>query len=168
MSVYFARVHGYVKVGYSGDVLRRLETITARSSLKPADVGYGDFVDLLGVIPGDRARERGAHSALRDHHVVGEWFWFVPEVEDYARSDPHWMSTYEFSPALEAKLVAGISKDVAQQQLRDEHRARYPDAANSPLTDWGDLEGWYQKRDEEDRAVWRARTHERLASEASA
>ena len=84
MSVYFARVRGYVKVGYSADPLTRTQTIT-RSGIRPDAIEPRDRVDLLGWYPGDRTTERATHAALGAHHVCGEWFDDAPEVETYLR-----------------------------------------------------------------------------------
>jgi hypothetical protein len=83
MSVYFARVRGYVKIGYSANPFRRIQNITGDLCKKPADIQQDDHVDLFGWYPGDRAAEYVAQASLLKHHVVGEWYWDDPEVEEY-------------------------------------------------------------------------------------
>lgn len=75
MSVYFARVKGYVKIGYSAKPWDRVGTITSGTSIKPDDVDPSDEVDLFGWVPGDRHMETSMHRRFGPLGVVGEWFW---------------------------------------------------------------------------------------------
>ena len=86
MSVYFARVGRYMKIGYSKDPIKRSATITTGAAKhRPADVERNEDVDLVGWLPGDRRAERDAHMALGRKHVMCEWFIDCPEVRDYLR-----------------------------------------------------------------------------------
>lgn len=75
MSVYFARVKDYVKIGFSAKPWERAGTIATGSCLMPLDVSYADKVHLLGWIPGDRKIEREMHRRFLPNYVIGEWFW---------------------------------------------------------------------------------------------
>lgn len=83
MSVYFARVKGYVKIGYSADPAHRMTSIASGSCVKPDDVSTSDPVDLLGWIPGDRATETAMHRKFGPLGVVGEWFWDDDSYEEF-------------------------------------------------------------------------------------
>lgn len=89
MSVYFARVKGYVKIGYSVDPTERISSITTGSCIKPGDVAYGDPIDLLGWIPGDRTVERETHMRFGHLHVTGEWFWDDEAYEELIEANPY-------------------------------------------------------------------------------
>jgi hypothetical protein len=73
MSVYFAQVGEYVKVGYSADPIQRAHTLT-RNGERPDDIPFGADVDLIGWIPGDRKLERALHHRFGSHWIAGEWF----------------------------------------------------------------------------------------------
>jgi hypothetical protein len=73
MSVYFAKVGDYIKIGYSADPASRMTTVT-RNGTRPDDIQYGTRAELLGWIPGDRKRETWLHRRFAEHHVAGEWF----------------------------------------------------------------------------------------------
>lgn len=88
MSVYFARVKGYVKIGFSKDPSYRMQTLLSGGSKHPEDLSYGDWVDLLGTVPGDRKRERELHKEFEEHRVVGEWFIDHPDIEQAIWNDP--------------------------------------------------------------------------------
>ncbi len=88
MSVYFARVRGYVKIGYSAKPESRVGTITTGTCLKPEDVTYGDSIDLYGWIPGDRKAERAIHRRFASLHVMGEWFWDDDAYDELIEADP--------------------------------------------------------------------------------
>lgn len=75
MSVYLARIRDYMKIGYSADPFVRVASLTHGSMFKPDDIAYGDSVDLLGWVPGDRKTETAMHMRFGHLHVVGEWFW---------------------------------------------------------------------------------------------
>lgn len=123
MSVYFARVRGYVKVGYSADPVKRIQTVARhRSALKPCDISPDDHVDLLGFYRGSRLDERRAHVALEAHRAVGEWFWDDPEVEAFARSQPEYVdvttaSLYEVCGVLDRGLTVAQARSYAHAML---------------------------------------------------
>lgn len=73
MSVYFARVGEFVKIGYSRDPIARATTIT-RNGTRPAAIAYDADVDLLGWVPGDVWREGEFHAQHIASRVAGEWF----------------------------------------------------------------------------------------------
>lgn len=87
MSVYFARVKGYVKIGYSADPIERIGTITTGSCEKPDDVIYGDPIHALGWVPGDRKTEKAIHHRFGHLHVLGEWFWDDDSYEAFIEAD---------------------------------------------------------------------------------
>lgn len=88
MSVYFARVKGYVKIGFSDDPISRMSTIATGTCIKPADVNYGDKVDLFGWIPGDRHTEASMHRAFGNLAVTAEWFWDDAAYEELIEAHP--------------------------------------------------------------------------------
>lgn len=86
MSVYFARVGQYVKVGYSENPERRVRRLFASETRygAPTDCPTGlAHRELLATLPGDTGPESVAHAALDDFRVVGEFFVDEPQVRDY-------------------------------------------------------------------------------------
>ena len=82
MSVYFAQVGDYMKIGYSTDPIARVAYLTYMEC-RPAEVENGDSVDLIGWFPGGVAEEKKAHERFADHHVIGEWFSAEPAMAEY-------------------------------------------------------------------------------------
>ena len=88
MSVYFARVGRYTKVGYSKNPIARSTTITTTGQ-RPDDVPRGAEANLIGWVPGGRARESWFHRTFADSRVAGEWFVLDESaVRDLIRDDP--------------------------------------------------------------------------------
>lgn len=88
MSVYFAKVGEYVKIGYSHDPMARSTTIT-RTGARPDDIEFNARVDFIGWIPGDVWRERELHVQHLEHRATGEWFRIDRKVaEDLIWADP--------------------------------------------------------------------------------
>ena len=80
MSVYFARVGRYVKVGYSRNPAQRIRQIQRANLVAPEDLDRSAPVELLRVIPGNSLHETEAHCALAEFHAAGEWFHAEPEL----------------------------------------------------------------------------------------
>lgn len=85
MSVYFARVGRYIKVGYSANPERRVANLfkSATRYSAPRDIDAATPRTLLGYVPGRLNEERTAHAALRDFRVQGEWFLDEPWARTY-------------------------------------------------------------------------------------
>jgi hypothetical protein len=83
--IYFARVGDYLKVGMTTVLERRITELRSaghrRKQLSPAPLCEGRVpVSLIATIPHSRGLEAGCMDALRDHHVIGEWFRLNPEA----------------------------------------------------------------------------------------
>lgn len=88
MSVYFARVGDYVKIGFSDDPVGRSTSVT-RLGLRPARIEHGAEVDFIGWIPGDLSREAELHARFAAKRTTGEWFILDrPTVEAIIWDDP--------------------------------------------------------------------------------
>lgn len=97
MSVYFAAVGDYVKIGYSRNPMARAGTIT-RSGSRPDDIPFAADVDLLGWVPGDSWREGQIHGRFLDQRVKGEWFRLTPEdVTPIIWADPRGVDIHNMS-----------------------------------------------------------------------
>lgn len=85
MSVYFAQVGRYIKVGYSENPERRVRNLFKSSTRygAPKDIDSTTPRTLLAAVPGGTSREGLAHLALDDFRVLGEWFLDEPEVRGY-------------------------------------------------------------------------------------
>lgn len=70
--IYFVRVGMRVKIGYSTNPLRRVETL--RTALPE--------IDSLVTVPGSIADERALHLLLYDHRLEREWFLNAPALQD--------------------------------------------------------------------------------------
>ena len=86
MSVYFAQVGRYIKIGYSENPERRVRRLFASETRygapKDAPTSLAERT-LLKVIDGGEGTERAVHLALDDFRVMGEWFIDEPEVRDF-------------------------------------------------------------------------------------
>lgn len=84
MSVYFAQVGRYIKVGYSENPERRVRNLWKSGTRygRPADCPL-DTPRLLASIPGSLNREAECHSALADFAVGCEFFVDEPPVRDF-------------------------------------------------------------------------------------
>ena len=80
MSIYFARVGDYLKIGMAANPTKRVQRIRTDDGGKPLDLDTARPVELLKVVPGDRDEEEAAHSAVADYHVVCEWFAAEPPL----------------------------------------------------------------------------------------
>lgn len=88
MSVYFAQVGPYIKVGFSDDPVSRTATVT-RLGERPADVARGEHAHLIGWVPGDRTCERELHRRFADRWAAGEWFHMdATEIRQVIWDDP--------------------------------------------------------------------------------
>ena len=63
-----------VKIGHSTDVADRLANIGTACPFR---------IGLLATVPGDAQRERAIRGLFAKWHVHKEWFWLVPEIEDW-------------------------------------------------------------------------------------
>lgn len=109
-SVYFMGVGDVAKVGYSGNVLTRLDQLQKRPGhLSPIGYDYSRLV-LLGSFPGDRDVERSIHVMLSAHRVSGEWFLMDAAVREliahYLRGTPAPLIVAEWQERL-AHLMSG-------------------------------------------------------------
>ncbi|VXC06763.1 GIY-YIG nuclease family protein [Aeromicrobium sp. 9AM] len=109
MSVYFASVGLYMKVGYSKDPVGRAASLTTgKAQYRPADIERGAHADLIGWFPGDHAAERAAHMALGRKHVMCEWFIDCPEVRDYLRYQDDAVLVHELSALALLAVLRGL------------------------------------------------------------
>lgn len=122
MSVYFARVRGYIKIGYSAKPWARVTTLTSGTLERPDDIEYGDDIHLLGFYPGGRREERAAHMALGQHWAgVGEWYWDDPEVEAHLVAHPERAHCWDSGLAFMA-MCNGYSREVALAYAEEQAR----------------------------------------------
>jgi hypothetical protein len=86
MSVYFAQVGRYIKIGYSTNPERRVRNLfkstTRYGAPQDAPTELADR-HLIRAIDGDTGTEFQIHRALNDFRVFGEWFIDEPEVRDF-------------------------------------------------------------------------------------
>lgn len=74
--IYFAQCSGTdrVKIGYSGDITRRLQSLSTSAPFP---------VVLLGYIAGEQSLERELHAAFAKHRKNGEWFELSREIRQF-------------------------------------------------------------------------------------
>jgi hypothetical protein len=66
MTIYFAEMGDWIKIGYTaGKPARRIAQL---------QTGQPQRIKLLGTIPGDMDAESSLHQEFRDYRVGGEWF----------------------------------------------------------------------------------------------
>lgn len=85
MSVYFAKVGRYIKVGYSANPERRVRNLfqSATRYGAPRDISAQTPRELLAAVDGTKDSETRAHASLGDFRVMGEWFIDEPEVREF-------------------------------------------------------------------------------------
>jgi hypothetical protein len=133
MSVYFARVKGYVKIGYSADPMKRMSSIAKRSRTAPADVSPSDEVDPLGWIPGDRSVERRMHMSFGHLHVIGEWFWDDDAFDDFLRSHDFAVLPHDLS--IQAVVLMEEFPHVPRATIVEACAARHAESLGDPASD---------------------------------
>ncbi|WP_438278131.1 GIY-YIG nuclease family protein [Nitrobacter sp.] len=72
--VYFIRCGEFVKIGFTYDVLVRLETLQAATPYT---------LELLDSFAGGESDEKELHARFAEHRVRGEWFHLAPEIMNH-------------------------------------------------------------------------------------
>jgi hypothetical protein len=91
-AVYFIRAgrRGPIKIGYSGDVAKRLGALSSQSPLP---------LDVLGIIsPASRSTENLLHRRFREHRLYGEWFRANRELLDFIKAETKTVATERRKP----------------------------------------------------------------------
>ena len=70
---------GSVKIGWSGNPLRRMETLLRED---PGELR------IIGSVPGTKMDERAIHARLAKYRLRGDWFRMEGEVVKYVKSMP--------------------------------------------------------------------------------
>ncbi len=83
--VYFCRVGRYIKIGTSYHPCGRSFN-NFFGAMKPDDYEWRAPHEMLKIRYGDFDVERGIHSDLSEHRMVGEWFADCEGVRDYIRN----------------------------------------------------------------------------------
>ena len=122
--VYFilARDVGYVKIGFSTNIKRRLSDL---------QVGSPYAFILLAVAEGDQVREKELHERFQKYRLSGEWFAYSEELRNFVL-DREWMSLnalhfLRFLRRTDAdgflEAVANLAKDTGrtEQDVCDEY-----------------------------------------------
>lgn len=103
MSVYFAEVGPYIKIGFSRNPERRVRNLFASTTRysAPADTPM-DLASrrLIRAIKGDKGTEFQIHRALEDFNVGTEWFANEPELRE-------WIDAAEYAEEYEPLRRAG-------------------------------------------------------------
>lgn len=81
--VYFAKVGGFVKIGTTRNIKRRLGEIAINCPESP---------ELLWVEPGSFGRESELHARFSKSRKAGEWFHFSSDIEAYIDGQPKQLS----------------------------------------------------------------------------
>lgn len=74
--IYFVQTadNQYIKIGYAGDVQKRLGSL---------QTGNPNALKLVGTQPGEQATERQLHQRFGRLRAQGEWFATTPELVEY-------------------------------------------------------------------------------------
>lgn len=85
MSVYFAQVGHYIKVGFSEDPEKRVKNLWKSTTRygRPWDLSLDVERRLLLAIPGSKQTEHGCHLALDDYYAGCEFFIDEPGVREF-------------------------------------------------------------------------------------
>lgn len=87
MSVYFAKVGRYIKVGFSDNPERRVRNLwkSATRYGRPWDLSVTEVPELLLAVDGDLHAELWCHRALEDYAAGCEWFIDEPGVREFMK-----------------------------------------------------------------------------------
>lgn len=72
--VYFLYSAGLVKIGYTGDIFKRLAELKSMG---------GAHAELIGVVPGTRQLEKSLHRIFKSDRQRGEWFQISDEIRRF-------------------------------------------------------------------------------------
>lgn len=94
MSVYVAQVAAHVKVGYSTNPEKRVQSLFQGDLNRPVMLDHSAPRVLLGLIPNGRLTDEAAlHRLLEPWSVLGEWYFaeqaVLDVVEAYSRDFVH-------------------------------------------------------------------------------
>jgi hypothetical protein len=80
--VYFLRLGKYIKIGTTGNIIKRIGDIsTGRSCIMPPDDAPELWqMELMATTPGSTFMESSLHGRFAKDRVVGEWFISTPEL----------------------------------------------------------------------------------------
>jgi len=78
--IYFIESSGKIKIGYSRDIHRRMETLKTSCP---------ERFNVLLIIDGGVKVESMLHDKFKDHYSHGEWFETHADIKDYIESNKH-------------------------------------------------------------------------------
>lgn len=82
--LYFIRAGDAVKIGRAADVFRRMVNMQTNNHLE---------LDCVCRLRGRGHEEHAWHVYFQAHHIRGDWFWWMPDIEraiGLARKDEQW------------------------------------------------------------------------------
>ena len=91
-TVYFAKRHQFVKIGYATNVQSRLKSIAAGSGIITGMVAGP--VKLIASIPGGKSKESKLHQRFRHIRIGGEWFLYNYEMQSFIAKLPEPVKTH--------------------------------------------------------------------------
>lgn len=89
--VYFVERMGFIKIGTTRHLKKRLRRLESVGAIMPPGVEPGP-VNVLLVVRGSERKERWLHKRFAHAHVAGEWFHASPDLLAYIKEledDPH-------------------------------------------------------------------------------
>ena len=73
--IYFAHVPGFIKIGYSTNANRRINSLRyASNTIAPRGIDVRS-IRMLGCMEGTKRYERSLHAEFSAYRVAGEWFY---------------------------------------------------------------------------------------------
>ena len=75
--IYFIQQENYIKIGFTTNPIRRVNTIQVSLPIK---------LNVLLIIDGDVKLEKEIHNLFSTIRTRGEWFLFDSSIEDYIKS----------------------------------------------------------------------------------
>lgn len=112
MPIYFVHALGtnYVKIGFASRPMRRLHGLQTSSPHE---------LKMLAVTVGTIADERAMHKRFKAHHVRGEWFMMIDDLDEYiAQIVPydHSEPTTDEARARVARYVTAVMQGKQRRQ----------------------------------------------------
>jgi hypothetical protein len=121
--VYFIEIDGYVKIGFSQNVIKRFRQINMVTPYEPK---------LLGVMDGGRDKEMELHKKFSRLHVRNEWFLLAGEIREFIEQNCRILVVPKAMPEKERRTLRAVTEEPVERDpyyslqfyLRDSDRER--------------------------------------------
>ena len=123
--VYFLRDDGWIKIGYSSDLSRRM---------KELNIAHAEELEVVGLLPGPRRIETQLHRAFDQLRGRGEWFKYESPLTEFIETT---MQLAGFNPT--PRDTTSLYRKTGESIIPSNHQVDQPgeiiEEMIRPLTD---------------------------------